>query len=183
MHRRAIGDEEPGRLRIVQPLGDRDGGLGIDDDPLTRSAIAQPGGDTLTDAEAGDASAQGSDDAGAFGRGREGQGRLGLVAPLNDQRVEEVERCRLDRDGDLPRAGLLIGQIAQHQALGRSQLLAEQCLHCASPRLDDAIRFEYPPQPGESQPDPRLDRSQRQPRSLSNLRMRETLEKRQLDQG
>src|SRR6478735_3294139 len=133
VHRGAIGHEKPGGLRVIKgirhaydrPRGDRD--------LFTRSTMPEPYGDTLADAPAFDIAADRADDARAFACWREGQGRLGLVAILDDQRVEEVQRRRLDGDDDLAWARLRIGQFTDHQVFCRPVGLAKQCFHLVAP--------------------------------------------------
>ena len=109
---RAIGDRKARGAVEIEAFGQFDEPLGFRRHAFARGAIAAIAQDAVAGFEAAHAGAQALDDAGKFGRGREGEGRLRLVLAGDDQRVEEIERGGLDGDDRLARAGDRIGDVA-----------------------------------------------------------------------
>ena len=96
-------------------------------------AIAATDGASLVGAIDAPGSAVIGRDAGELAAGRERKRRLGLVLAGDDQRVEEVQPARHHPDQDLARSGDGVGDVREHEVVGRSESLAEDGFHgCAA---------------------------------------------------
>ena len=80
----------------------------------------------------GDALADRGDDAGDLRPGRVRQRRRELVAPLDDQRVDEVHARRLDLDDDLARPGLEVGLVDDDEVVEGAEGVGHELAHAAT---------------------------------------------------
>src|ERR1041384_7245308 len=108
------------------------------------SAIAEY---AVADAKPAHAGADAFDDAGELGGRRERERRLELVFAGDDQRVEEIERRRLDGDDDLAITGNRIGQLGEFKIVGAAEVRAENGFHestlCRGNRVRQVPRLRH----------------------------------------
>ena len=71
------------------------------------------------------------DHTGKLAPGRERKGRLGLVLAGNDQRVEEIKPHCLDLGHDFAGRRHGLGNLGEHELVGRAKALAENGFHGA----------------------------------------------------
>ena len=100
-----------------------------DQDFFSKGAVASEAHDPLAGLEPLHAFTHSDHFAGHFAAGGKGQLRLDLVFAFNDQGVREVETGGLHFHLHLALAGLGGRDVVDHQLVGGSQFLAQDCAH------------------------------------------------------
>ena len=129
VERRAVRHGQAGRALEIEPFRDLDEALGLRGQPLARRAGADMAEHAVPAREPVDARPDALDHTGKFRRRRERERRLVLVLAGDDQRVEEIQRRRLDGDDRLARAGNGIGQLAELEIVGTAEAGTQDGFH------------------------------------------------------
>ena len=129
MQRRSVGHAQAGGAVEVEAVGHFDQFISRDSYLFARRAVAGTGDDTVARLHRRHALAHALDHAGKFGSRRERQGRLGLIFIGDNQRVEEIERGRVDTDHRLALAGDRVRYVAEDEIVLGAVMGAEQDFH------------------------------------------------------
>ena len=133
VERGAIGDGEAGGLLVAHRIGDGSEMPGAHRDALGAGAVGAVDDDAVADPETLDALPEGLDDTDRFAAGRERQIGLHLVAPCDDERIEEVQCRQRHPHHGLAGSGHWIRQVGDREILGAAEPGAEQSLHADPP--------------------------------------------------
>ncbi len=118
IERRAIGDGEAGGAVEIESVRDFDQKVRRHRDRFARRAPADIAHHPVAGSDIGHAGADALDDAGEFRRRRKRKRRLVLIFAGDDQRVEEIERGRLDAHHGLAGSGLRLRDVGEFKFVG-----------------------------------------------------------------
>jgi len=129
----AIDDGQCGGAIEVELGGDLHDVIRLHREALARGIEIGVAHDAVARRKGGNAGADAFDHAGELAPRRERKCRLGLVLAGDDQRIEEIEPDRRDPRDHLARSGDRIGNIGEHEVIGRTEPLAKYRFHLPSP--------------------------------------------------